>query len=289
MSKPPLPRGLDEVRAEATSTATSVATWAVGGAWAALMMPIVRIANTIAPSDQSDWLTRLLTRGQLAAAGVRWSAEVHPAVLDEQAYLFATNHVNILDYATMYTTTSHFKQGVNNAEHFKIPFYGWFMSGRGTIPVYRGQRERLQADMRAEYQRGHSILAFPEGTRTRSGEVGTFRTGMFIMAHAIGMPVVPVAVCGMDRVLATGSKRMHPFQPVHVVVGAPIEADGPEATAAAAEAFVRTYVHRFRDGERPPFFPDAMLLPNGQQAPVRRGTLWSPPPGSGLSSNSAKR
>ena len=208
-----------------------LAMWAPGLTWLASMMSTLMVAQRFFTADQVDWLTRIYTRGQVAVLGTRVRHVVHPDVDPNGVYMFVQNHVNLLDHVTCYDATPHFKQGVELAAHFDIPVYGWFMRQRGTIPVHRDatlrdQHRSLAESIRAEVHRGHSILVFPEGTRTLDGRVGSFRTGLFRIAHALELPIVPVAVTGMFEVLRKGQPYIHPGKRVTVYVERPVETKG---------------------------------------------------------------
>ncbi len=207
----------------------SVALWGLSLAWLAATVPALTVVQSRVPSARIDALTRLYTRGQVASTLCRWSAQVDPAVAPERAYLFVQNHVNVLDHVTMYAATPHFKQGIELAEHFRIPLYGPFMRTRGTIPVDRGDPKgllTLRRRMREELDAGHSLLAFPEGTRSRDGRVGPFQEGLFHLARQLKVEIVPVAVTGMSDVLRTGSWLMRPGRDVTVHVLAPRPTEG---------------------------------------------------------------
>lgn len=209
--------------------AVAVGLWAASLAWLALTLPSLTLLMRRVPAHRIDALTRIYTRGQVALTLCRWRAVVDPAVRPEGTYLFVQNHVNVLDHCTMYAATPHFKQGMELRAHFDVPLYGPFMRARGTIAVDPDDPAamlRLRRAMRAELDQGHSLLAFPEGTRTRTGRVGPFREGLFHLARGLGVEVVPVAVIGMWEVLPTGGWVMRPFQPVTVLVHAPIPTVG---------------------------------------------------------------
>ena len=217
----------------------AVLLWWVGLCWMVPMMLTMMLVALVVPPERTEWLSRLYCRGQVALLLGRWRAVVDPAVDPRQTYIFCQNHVNLLDHVTMYPATPHFKQGIELASHFRIPVYGWFMKQRGTIGVERGRREGLQSlreGMRREVGAGHSLLVFPEGTRTTTGRVGPFKTGTFRLARELGVPVVPVAVTGMYETLRKGSWLLRPGHSVTVHVLAPIPTAGLDDAALATLA-----------------------------------------------------
>ena len=88
---------------------------------------------------------------------------------------------------------------------------------------------------------GWSIALFPEGTRSRSGAIGSFRPGIGLIAAATGVPVVPYALVGAHAILPPGG-RLRPGRTV-VRFGLPLRAEAneePRAFAARLEAAVRS-------------------------------------------------
>jgi long-chain acyl-CoA synthetase len=72
---------------------------------------------------------------------------------------------------------------------------------------------------------GYSVLIFPEGVRSPSGEMKPFRGGIGMIGARLGLPVVPVLIDGVDRVLSTGATMATPG-PVSVTFGAPMHLTG---------------------------------------------------------------
>lgn len=228
--------------------ALSVPLWAAGLAWLVPMMGAQMLLHRLAGPDRIQWFERLYTRGQVALTGSRWRAVVDPAIDPARPYMFFQNHVNHLDHCSMYAATPHFKQGVELEEHFRYPVYGAFMRSRGTLPVRRGSvRDFLELRdlMRAELARRHSLLVFPEGTRTLTGWLGDFQLGVFRIAQDLQAPIVPVTVTGMYRVMRKGSLLIRPGHRVTVYCDAPIETAGtsrrqlPELARAVREVMTR--------------------------------------------------
>lgn len=207
----------------------SAGLWTVGASWMVPMMGSLMAAQSVVDSEKVDWLSRIYTRGQVMLTGSKWRTVVSPKIDNDSQYMFFQNHVNHFDHVTLYNATPHFKQGLELEEHFKYPVYGWFMKQRGTIPVRRGsqgQTPEIMAHMKAELDRGHSILAFPEGTRTRTGNLGKFKRGVFHIARDLGVPIVPSTVTGMYRVMRKGSLIIRPGHEVTVYCDDPVETKG---------------------------------------------------------------
>ena len=84
------------------------------------------------------------------------------------------------------------------------------------------------------------MLIFPEGRRTSTGEIDRFRPGIGMIASRLGVPVVPVRIDGLDKVLHPTWKMAKPGR-VRVAFGAPIRlvGDDYETLAKQVEEAVR--------------------------------------------------
>jgi long-chain acyl-CoA synthetase len=82
---------------------------------------------------------------------------------------------------------------------------------------------------------GWSLLLYPEGTRTRTGQIGPFREGVGLLAVELGVPVVPIRVDGLYNVLPKG--RILPHRgPATVWIGRPLQMEpGTTYDKAAAQ------------------------------------------------------
>ncbi len=232
------PNGAHHVPVTLKDKIVSAGLWAAGISWIVPSFGTMMALQTFLRSDQIEPVNRLYTSMQIALTGSKYRSVVHPTVDPNQVYMFATNHVNHFDHCTMYCSTPHFKQGLELEDHFKYPIYGWFMKQRGTIPVRRGgqtQSRKIMDQMRRELDRGHSILAFPEGTRTRDGRVRPFKRGVFQIARELGIPIVPVAVTGMQHVMRADSWIIRPGNAVTVYCEEPISSTGDESINELAQ------------------------------------------------------
>ena len=210
----------------------SVIIWILAGGFLVFSLSFLTILYRFVKPDRVQFFERLYCTLQLALTFNKRTHHVHSGVDPHTQYLFIQNHTSHLDHVAMYTATPHFKQGIELESHFEYPFYGWFMKARGTIPVpkdRKGALEALRCAVRSEVQSGHSILGFPEGHRTLTGEVGRFHDGLFHIAIELGVPVVPVAVTGLYDVLHKGSLIIRPGNEIVVYVEEPIRTEGMTA------------------------------------------------------------
>lgn len=93
---------------------------------------------------------------------------------------------------------------------FRIPLYGPFMRAAQYLNTEaQGAGEMLSGGGKL-LRGGASLTVFPEGTRSRTGELGRFRAGAFHLAAATGVPIVPVCIEGTGEFLRKGAFLLHP-------------------------------------------------------------------------------
>lgn len=112
-------------------------------------------------------------------------------------WVIVTNHQSMLDIPLMYVLPTTFKW-VSKKEVQKMPVFGWVLWMHGDIPVERGSRgsaKQMLERCRQRLSRGTSVIVFPEGTRTKTGEIGRFKDGAFLVAKHAGVGIQP----GRDR------------------------------------------------------------------------------------------
>ena len=209
--------------------AVSSALWSAGLSWLVPSLGAMTAVYQVVPPHRVNVLGRIYCKVQIALTGNRWRAVVDPAIEDGRPYIFLQNHTNHFDHVFLYNATPHFKQGIELESHFRYPVYGWFMRARGTIPVVKGKNGQtvgLAERMGEELAAGRSILAFPEGTRTKDGRVGPFRKGIFHIARELGAPIVPVSVTGAFDMMRKGSLVIRPGNDITVHCDKPIETGG---------------------------------------------------------------
>ena len=150
----------------------------------------------------------------------RWPAGRGPFVV-------VANHQSILDILLLSRLPREMKW-VAKASLFAVPWAGWMLRLAGDIPVRRGDPEsggEALARARAYLDRGMSVMVFPEGTRSTTGELLPFKTGAFRLALEAGVPVLPVAVSGTGAGMPKGGPWVRPCRAIARILE-PIGTDG---------------------------------------------------------------
>jgi len=110
-------------------------------------------------------------------------------------------------------------------ELFAIPIFGAAMRSAGYIEIDRSNHEKAMQSIDEAALRirsGKSIMTFPEGIRSRDGEIKTFKQGTFYLAIKSGVPITPVSIIGSGRIMPKRSLRIKPGQ-IKMIIGKPIE------------------------------------------------------------------
>ncbi|AEV16853.1 MAG: 1-acyl-sn-glycerol-3-phosphate acyltransferase [Thermus sp.] len=137
--------------------------------------------------------------------------------------ILAANHLSILDPIAIGAGVRRPVSFLARADVFRLPFLSWLLPRLYAIPVERGQSDlsAVKSAIRA-LERGMAFGIFPEGTRSRTGKLQPFKTGVAAIALRTGSPVVPVAVIGSDKAWPVGKKLFRLRRPIRVVYGQPI-------------------------------------------------------------------
>ncbi len=135
-------------------------------------------------------------------------------------YIYISNHQSQLDILVLFRLFVHFKW-VSKSEIFKVPLIGWNMRFNRYIQLRRGEKEsviQMMADCERTLAEGSSIFIFPEGTRSNDGNLKPFKSGAFILAKKMKVPILPIVVNGTKDALPKHSVNYHGKHPIKVRV-----------------------------------------------------------------------
>ncbi len=142
----------------------------------------------------------------------------------DKAVIFAANHQGAADILIVLAFLPVCFRFAIKKELFNIPMFGWYIRKAGYFSIDRSMvlsAYRTLGTIAEILKDGESVLVFPEGTRTKTGELGKFKRGSLLAALKSGAPIVPVAISGSFNLMPRGTWLLSP-SPVKFSIGTPI-------------------------------------------------------------------
>ena len=182
------------------------------------------------PAPQSNGLP-----GRGAGSGWQRQAcplEVQGAELVDRSrsYIVVANHLSVLDIMACFLAVPVPIRFLAKKELFRIPVLAPAMRAIGIVEVDRSARsaihEQVNRQARELVASGRSLIIYPEGTRSRDGELRPFKKGAFTMAVAGGIPVLPLTIAGTYRAWPPGRLLVNGGRKITAVIEPPIETAG---------------------------------------------------------------
>jgi 1-acyl-sn-glycerol-3-phosphate acyltransferase len=180
-----------------------------------------------------DVLYRLAIPGVwlgLSLTGIRSRLAGPGRVLDRPA-IYCLNHSSNLEPVVFFPMARQLfprLRIIYKRELRRLPVLGRIFEIGRFVPIDRKDREqsgRAIEQAARQIRGGDSFLVFPEGTRSRTGELLPFKKGAFVLAIVAQAPLVPVAVIGASAAMRKGSPVIWPVT-VTVRIGEPVDAAG---------------------------------------------------------------
>lgn len=195
--------------------------------------PLVAVTRLVtAPFDPGRYYAGFLFRKLTVVhekLNPMWTFTVSGPIPDDprHPYVVVANHESFVDILLISQLPFEMKW-LSKSEIFKIPFVGWMMRMAGDIRLVRGDRKagaRALVDMKDRLSKRVSVMVFPEGTRSQTGELAEFKDGAFRVAIQTGNPILPLAVLGTRDALVKRDWRFG-FSNAEVRVLEPVPTDG---------------------------------------------------------------
>ena len=125
----------------------------------------------------------------------------------KKAYVMTLNHNSMADIITIYNLPLVFKW-VSKKEVYRIPIVGRLLYAHGDLVINRASaKEALQLvhERGKEWlAKGASVAIFPEGTRSKDGEIHNFKAGAFLLAKDAGAPILPIVLNNTNKMIRKG-------------------------------------------------------------------------------------
>jgi len=166
---------------------------------------------------------------------------------ERQPVIFMANHESVLDPPVLIAVLPIPAVYLSKKELKWMVPVGWAAMMAGTIFIDRSNREQAIRSIHAaalEIRGGKNVVLFPEGTRTRTGELLPFKKGGFALAMDAGTPIVPLGIGGAYEMLPPGKVLVRPAR-YTVVVGAPVN-PSDFASKEELQAEVRNRIEALR-------------------------------------------
>ena len=185
-------------------TVLSIWSWLVLGVVIIAFFPAVAVLRLVtAPFDPGRYAAGYTFRKLTvvhAKLNPLWRFRVSgtPPSDPRRPYVVVANHESFVDILLISHLPFEMKW-LSKTTFFRFPLVGWMMRLAGDIPLRRGDRESVTEALRTcrtRLDQRVSVMIFPEGTRSRSGELGPFKDGAFTLAVEAQVPILPLVVHG---------------------------------------------------------------------------------------------
>ena len=152
----------------------------------------------------SEWLTDIVF---VFAPGMRRDVIGMENIDPKQAYVIVLNHQSMVDILSIYNLPLVFKW-VSKKEVYRIPLVGRLLLMHGDIVINRASAKEAMQLVHSKgkewLKKGASVSIFPEGTRSKDGQIHNFKAGAFILAKDAGVPILPIVLDGTNTLIRKG-------------------------------------------------------------------------------------
>ena len=168
-----------------------------------LLLSVVAFVLTV-PFDKQRKVVHELSRAlvyMFVMVPPMWKRRVEGLehIEKDKPYVIVINHQSMVDIMMFYLVPMTFRW-VSKREVYRIPFIGRFLLLHGDITIDRKQGSKAMRKVMEKGQmwlgRGVSVSMFPEGTRSKDGEIHRFKAGAFALAKEAGVGILPVVMDG---------------------------------------------------------------------------------------------
>jgi len=173
-----------------------------------------------------SWIAQTWSKLLLTIGGIKYRVVGLENLDPKGNYIFAANHESAIDIPLVFAGLPYHLVAIAKIELKRIPIFGWAMMAGGHFFVDRRNHTKalnsLDKAKASMAKNPRSIIIFPEGTRSLSGEISPFKKGGLMLALKMEIPVVPIAVCGTRNVMKKKGLKLNQ-QTLELRIGEPIQ------------------------------------------------------------------
>ena len=188
----------------------------------------MRITNTY-DRNLADRILRWWSGYLLKAVKVRYEV-LNPHNVSLEAgipYIIMSNHRSHYDIPLIFVSIHGSIRMLTKKELFKVPIWGRGLKASEFVSIDRKDHGQAMKDLetaKAQMKSGIVLWIAPEGTRSRSGALGNFKKGGFMVAIQTGAMIVPVGILNTEKILPPDTLSFNLNQQVQLKIGEPIDA-----------------------------------------------------------------
>lgn len=176
------------------------------------------------------WLLKFVLVGPILRLYNRPRVEGLENIPTEGPAILASNHLSIMDWLFLPLMSPRRITFLAKSEYFTTPgFKGalqrWFFTATGQVPIDRSGADAAEAALitaKRYLDKEKLVGLYPEGTRSPDGRLYKGKTGLARLALETGVPVIPVAMIGTDKVTPPGTTKFRSAK-VTVKIGKPMD------------------------------------------------------------------
>ncbi|MGC4066117.1 MAG: lysophospholipid acyltransferase family protein [Polyangiaceae bacterium] len=168
-----------------------------------------------------DWSARILR-----CADAKLNVVGAPIPPPSETFVVMSNHQSLYDIPIIYQTLKRRIRMVAKSELFKVPVWSQAMRASGMVELNRSDRRAALESLKkagAQVREGFNLWIAPEGTRSRTGVLGPFKSGGFHLALEARVRILPITIVDSGRMLPAKGYVMTPGLTVTVAVHEPID------------------------------------------------------------------
>lgn len=175
---------------------------------------IVVMTTSVFTRKITHFMARIWSAQLLFVSGIKVKVQGIDNLKNTENYIFMANHASVFDIPVLYHSLSHQIGFMAKKELFSIVLFGPILKASGNIPVDRSNARKARLSISEGVtilkKQKSSLVLFPEGTRSRDGNIAPFKNASFALALEAGIKIVPILITGTFTILKKNSVMIKP-------------------------------------------------------------------------------
>lgn len=191
------------------------------------LLKLKKLPNTISEKEKDEKIyvtPHWFGAGVIKATGSNVTVIGRENIPTDQAVLFVGNHQSNFDIPLLMGELGVPHGYIAKVELGKIPIVSSWMKEMKCVFMDREDRRQSLQSIKSGIEilkNGHSMVVFPEGTRSKSDEMTEFKAGSLTLATKSGVPIVPITIDGSHKIFESNNNKVTPSQ-VRLIISKPI-------------------------------------------------------------------